>query len=121
MARIVLGVGTRTSTDYVLSQLNWTSIENRWKMQRCKLVYGAINGQAPKYLTNLFDKANSIHGYRTRAAITDGLLIPKARTNSGKQAFSHVGAVEWNRLPHDVRQAPSKHTFSARFWKVTRN
>ena len=123
MARIVLGVGTCTSTEYVLSQLNWTSIENRWKMQRCKMVYRALNGHAPEYLTNLFNKSNAIHNYRTRAAISDGLLIPKARTNSGKQSFSHVSSVEWNQLPHDVRLAQSKHTFSAKFWKaiLTRN
>ena len=92
-------------------------------MQRCKMVYRALNGQAPKYLTSLFNKSNAIHSYRTRAAISDGLLIPKARTNSGKQSFSHVSSVEWNQLPHDVRQAPSKYTFSARFWKalLTRN
>ena len=60
MARIVLGVDTRTPTDYVLSQLNWTTIENRWKLQRCKLVYRALNGEAPEYLTHLFKKKQVI-------------------------------------------------------------
>ena len=50
MARIALGVDTRTSTDFVLSQLNWTTMEQRWKLQRCKMVYTSLNGQAPEYL-----------------------------------------------------------------------
>ena len=94
MARIVLGVDTRTPTDYVLSQLNWTTIENRWKLQRCKLVCRALNGEAPEYLTNLLQKTGNTHNYETRSAISDGLIVNRARTNAAKQAFSHVGATE---------------------------
>ena len=83
----------------VLSQLNRTTIEERWKLQRCKMVYRALNGQSPEYLTLLFNKSSSAHNYRTRASVSDGLLVPRARTNTGKQSFSHSGTVDWNQLP----------------------
>ena len=120
MARIVLGVDTQTSTDFVLNQLNWTTIEDRWKHLRCKLVYRSLNGQAPEYLTHLFNKSISVHNYRTRTAVSDGLIVPRARTNAGKQAFSHCGAIEWNQLPVNVRNASSKQAFSANFWRTVR-
>ena len=118
MARIVLGVDTRTSTDYVLSQLNWTTIEDRWKLQRCKLVYRALNGDAPEYLSLLFQKVCNTHNYQTRSAVSDGLIVTRARTNAGKQSFSYTGALEWNSLPINLRHAPSKHSFSAQFWRA---
>ena len=54
MAKIVLGVDTRTPTDRVLNQLNWTKLEQRWKLHRCKLVYRALSGEAPEYILLLF-------------------------------------------------------------------
>ena len=119
MAKIVLGVSTRTSTDYVLNKLNWTSIEDRWRLLRCKMVFRALNGQAPGYISGLFNKCNTVHNYRTRAAISEGVVVPKARTNAGKLCFSHNGSIEWNNLPSKLRQAQSKQTFSANFWKTT--
>ena len=118
MGRIVLGVDTRTSTDFVLSQLNWTTIEERWKLHRYKMVYRALNGQAPEYLTLLLNISSTAHNYRTRASVSDGLLVPKAQTNAGKQSFSHSGTVDWNQLPNSVRHAPSKQAFSAQFWRA---
>ena len=121
MARIVLGVNTRTSTDYVLSQLNWMPIHERWKLHRCKMVYRVLNGQAPGYLTNIFNKSSTFHNYRTRAATSDGLIVPKARTNSGKHCFSHTGSIEWNQLPNKIRHAPSKQSFTTQFWRAMHN
>ena len=54
MAKILLGVDTRTPTDHVLNKLNWTKLEQRWKLHRCKLVYRALRGEAPEYIPLLF-------------------------------------------------------------------
>ena len=96
----------------------WTKMEERWKLHRCKMVYRALNGQAPEYLTLLFNKSSTAHNYRTRASVSDGLLVPKAQTNAGKQSFSHSGTADWNQLPNSVRHAPSKQAFSAQFWRA---
>ena len=120
MAKIVMGVNTRTPTEHVLNQLNWTSIEDRWRLLRCKMVYRTLNGQAPDYLSQLFNKTNNVHNYRTRAAVSEGLIVPKARTNMGKMCFSHSGAVEWNKLPCVVRHASSKQMFTSNFWKASK-
>merc|ERR1712002_1302460 len=120
MAKIVMGVNTRTPTEHVLNQLNWTSIEDRWRLLRCKMVYRTLNGQAPDYLSQLFNKTNNVHNYRTRAAVSEGVIVPKARTNMGKMCFSHSGAVDWNKLPCVVRHASSKQIFTANFWKASK-
>ena len=118
MAKIVLGVDTRTPTDQVLNQLNWTKLEQRWKLHRCKLVYRALRGEAPEYIALLFQKSNNVHNYATRTAVSNGLIVPRARTSTGKQALSHTGSLEWNELPGNVRNATSKHAFTAQFCKT---
>ena len=116
MAKIVLGVDTRTPTDQVLNQLNWTKLEQRWKLHRCKLVYRALRGEAPEYIALLFQKSNNVHN-ATRTAVSNGLVVPRARTSIlqesrlREQALSHTGSLEWNELPGNVRNATSKHAF----------
>ena len=52
------------------------------------MVFRAINGQTPGYISELFNKSSNTHAYQTRAAISEGVIVPKARTNMGKLCFS---------------------------------
>ena len=53
-----------------------------------------------------------------KSDLPNGLIVPRARTSTGKQAFSHTGSLEWNELPGNVRNATSKHAFTAQFYKT---
>ena len=93
MARLVLGVEMRTPTIEVLDRLHWVSIEERWIFNKCNMVFHALSDQAPTYLSSLFIKLHSVHTHSTRNADNKGLILPKMKTQMGKNSFSHSGRV----------------------------
>ena len=65
----------------------------------------------------MFQKIQSVHNIRTRSAQNSGLILPKIKTQMGKQRFSQDGAALWNRLPNYLRNAPSNSLFTQLFWR----
>ena len=69
------------------------------------MVYKSLNDLVPGYLSSKFVKR-----YETRYSIRDSvnkLIVPFPRTNFMKNSFSYSGAVLWNSLPCDMREAKS--------------
>ena len=69
------------------------------------MVYKSLNDLVPGYLSSKFVKR-----YETRYSIRDSvnkLIVPFPRTNFMKNSFSYRGAVLWNSLPCDMREAKS--------------
>ena len=118
MGRIILQADPRTPTDVVLSKLRCVSIENRWKFQNIKLVHNAINGNLPIYQQDLFSRTASRHTYSTRNAESNGLCVPKVRTEKGKRSISYKGSLLWNGLPERLRNEPTLTSVSSRFWRL---
>ena len=74
------------------------------------MVYKSLNGLAPDYLSEIFVDRSSIANYSLRD--TSGkLALPQPRTNYLKNSFGYSGAVLWNSLPAELRQASSLHQF----------
>ena len=68
------------------------------------MVYKSLNGLAPDYLKSMFIDGRAISAYSLRNC--DGkLAVPLPRTNFVKNSFSYNGAVMWNSLPTNLRQA----------------
>ena len=74
------------------------------------MVYKSLNGLAPQYLRDKFVHRNNISNYSLRDA-ENKLAIPLPRTNYMKNNFSYSGAVLWNSLPAEMRQADDLSTF----------
>ena len=76
------------------------------------MVYKSLNGLTPDYLSSKFVDRSSVSNYSLRD--TEGkLVIPQSHTNYMKNSFSYSGAVPWNRLPIELRQADSLSAFRA--------
>ena len=120
MGRIILKVDTRTPTVEVLRRLRWVSIEDRWKFQKLKVIFNALNGNSPKYLTDLFQISANVHTYRTRNASSLGISIPRVRTEKGKRRLSIEGSLLWNDLPQSVRNTNTIATFISAYWRMPR-
>ena len=120
MGRIILQVDTRTPTVEVLHKLRWVSIEERWTFQKLKVIYNALNGNSPQYLTDLFQISSNIHTYHTRNASSLRISIPRVRTEKGKKRPSIEGSLLWNNLPHSVRNANTIETFISAYWRMPR-
>jgi len=79
------------------------------------LVYKAIHGTAPSYLSQLVGVAD-LPGWRSlRSAWTNRLLVPSVKLSTvGGRAFPVAGPTIWNSLPDNVISAPSLSTFRQR-------
>ena len=86
----------------VLIQLHWLPVHFRILFKVLLLVYKALNGMAPLYITELLS-------YRTcsctlRSTDQKLLAVPKSRLKTyGDRAFSVAAPKLWNELPLDLR------------------
>ena len=86
------------------------STARRRDLHTAKMVYKSINGLAPDYLQ---DKCiNHVSNYNLRDS-SNKLDIPFPRTNFLKNSFQYSGAVLWNSLPSELRQAESVNIFKS--------
>ena len=74
------------------------------------MVYKCLNDLAPDYLSEMFVDRSSITNYALRDT-SNKLALPLPRTNYLKNSFSYSGAILWNSLPDEIRQASSLHKF----------
>ena len=107
-ARILTFSSYDTSADPLLEQLNWKRLDTQRQIQVATMVYKSIHGLAPDYLGSLFTKYNPPYNLRNSE---DKLAVPLPRTNFLKNSFSYNGAVIWNSLPPELRQAKSLKSF----------
>ena len=96
--------------DPLIRQLGWNKLDNQRKFHKAVMVHKSLHGLALGYLCSMFTDRSSITSYSLRD--TEGkLTIPKPRTDYLKNSFSYSGAVLWNSLPMDLRQANTLSKF----------
>ena len=86
----------------VLIQLHWLPVHFQISFKVLLLVYKALNGMAPLYITELL----SYHTCSRMLRSTDQkfLVVPKSRLKTyGDKAFSVAAPKLWNELPLDLR------------------
>ena len=72
------------------------------------MVYKSLHGLAPDYLCSKFEKRETAYDLRDSE---NKLNVPLPRTNYYKNSFTYSGAILWNSLPSNVRQAESLGQF----------
>ena len=87
--------------------LGWTSLEERRSLMKAKLMYKTVNQLAPQRLCNI---SNNVTSYNLRGS-SNGLFIPRPRTEFLKKSFSYSGAKLWNKIPEDIRNSSSYNLF----------
>ena len=87
----------------ILTSLHWLPIEYRIKFKILLLTFRAINGTAPKYVTDLISTHQPRRCLRNSNILE--LDVPKSRLGSaGDRTFSFQAASLWNQLPADIRK-----------------
>ena len=92
----------------ILRQLRLPSIAEMIRQESAGMVYKAINGQAPVYLSSLFNRISAVTNRMLRNSNLN-LRPPRMKTKFGQNSFAYRGATIWNSLPDDCRTA---HTFA---------
>ena len=116
-ARIILDENMSTQTRELFSKLNWITIEDLTKYRRAIIVFKALSGLAPDYISNMFKSVNKVHSRNTRAALSEKLCIPKTRTQTYNNTLRYSGARIWNDLTQPVRQSTSINHFKSNYFK----
>ena len=105
------------NADLLIDRLGWKKLDSQRQIHRATMVYKSLNGLAPHYLREKFVERNTITDYALRDS-EGKLAIPPPHTNFMKNSFSYSGAVLWNTLPVELRQASSLRTFRSGCKKV---
>ena len=94
----------------VLAELHWLPVSYRIHFKVLLLVFKAVNGLAPCYITDALSSYTPARALRSADA---GLLrIPDAPSKRiGESAFSYYAPKRWNALPQHIREAESIDIF----------
>ena len=96
----------------ILKSLHWLPIKIRIDFKILLLTYKCVNSLAPEYLCNLVIKKTCPRPLRSEKL--ELLKIPKTRLKTyGDRSFQYAAAVEWNKLPLDIRVSPSVTCFKS--------
>ena len=111
-ARVLTFSSYDTNADDLFELLGWKKLDCQRQIQKAVMVYKSLNGLAPDYLRSKFVDRSSVTSYSLRDTECK-LTIPFPRTNHRKNSFSYNGAVLWNGLPNELRQAQTLRSFRA--------
>ena len=107
-ARIVTLTRKYDSITPILFKLHsvWLPVHSRIILKLLLLVYKALNGKAPSYISSLLS-----HRKCSRSLLSSGqelLTVPLAKPKTyGDRAFSIAAPRKWNNLPLTTRKSPS--------------
>ena len=76
------------------------TLSNRRLQDIAILIFKAVNGMLPKYISDLFVVRNNVKCLRS----TNKLVVPRKKTsNFGLKSTTFIGAKVWNSLPDKLR------------------
>ena len=114
-ARVITKSNFDTSSNHLLSTLDWQRLSLRRKKQKALMMYETMNHLAPEYLQSLLSPRHSAYNLRN----SEGrLTLCKPSTNYFKRSFSYSGAMLWNNLPKSLKNAASVEHFKQNIKKV---
>ena len=95
-----------------LRSLHWLPIHHRITLKVLILTYKILNGQAPKYLSDLLFLRSSSSLRPLRSASTLQLTPgPRTKTRYGDRSFSVIAPLLWNNLPSHIHNSNSLDLF----------
>ena len=108
-AKIALGNGRKydRATPYV-NKLNWMKISNKSIYDCCVFVYKMLNNELSQSLCPI-NRVEEVNPRNTRQR--QNLIVPRTNTMSGDRNLAVRGPKLWNKLPIDIREAPSLPCF----------
>jgi len=110
-AKIITGTSWLDSSSEALNKLGWKNVYDRYKFHHDITMYKIVNNLTPSYLTDRFTTTNI--PYNTRSS--NPLYTPFPLLNYKKRSFSYTGAISWNSLNADVKNARSLDDFKTKY------
>ena len=110
-ARVTQQVPRYSHITPVLKSLHWLPIGFRVKFKIALLVFKALKGIAPSYLSGMLQPKPKSR-YSMRSNNENLLIIPRTRCKTfGDRAFAVAGSQIWNNLPLHIRETENLDNF----------
>ena len=106
-ARLILKIRKHDHITPALIKLHWLPVKSRIHFKIILLVYKALNGLAPGYISDMLQ--HKTHAYSTRTS--SHLIVPRFGGSYGKRNFRCVAPKLWNDLPEDLKTISSLSAF----------
>ena len=125
-AKVTLGKHKYDRATSCLFQLHWLPIKFRIDYKIISMVHKSLHGQAPPYLTRLFQYSEQGRKGLRSEKDTTRLLVPcTSKRTFASRSFSVLGLKLWNDLPQDIRRidnyARLKKELKTHLFKVAYN
>ena len=116
-ARIITGNFDYINTQSidVLRSLRWATVQERCDYFTAVLMFKAIRGLTPMYMTDNIVMAAETHDRDTRLSNSNDVNIPPHNSDVLKRSFIYNGSVIWNKLPDEIRMATDVSDFKWRY------
>jgi hypothetical protein len=98
--RVITGSNYEIRSPEIFEKLGWEKIEIILKKREHIMLFKALRGETPNYLSDLFVASHN-NTYQLRSNDRK-LYLNKPNTNFMKNSFSYRGAVSWNSLPAEI-------------------
>ena len=109
-ARVLTKTKMREHITPILASLHWLPVVFRIDFKVLLLVYKALNGLAPPYLSDCL--VRYVPERPLRSSNADLLVVPTMNYRKyGEAAFCFYGPKAWNDLPLDLKRAASVESF----------
>ena len=96
---------------------NWLPVHSRIILKLLLLVYNALHGKAPSYISSLLSHRRCFLSLRSSAQ--ELLIVPLAKLKSyGDRGFSIAAPRQWNNLSLSIRKSPSIPIFKRHLLKT---
>ena len=110
-ARVLKNSNYDVDASILFNDLGWQRLEMQRKIHKAVMVYKSSNCLAPDYMSSKFIlRSDLFNSYNLRDS-ENKLAVPLPRTNYYRNSFCYNGAVLWNNLSSDVKQAKSLTSF----------
>lgn len=114
-ARLIFNLRRYDHITDALVSLHWLRFPERVVFKLAVLVYRAIHGTAPAYLSTFTTAAAASRRSGLRSSSSSRLLVPRFKCSTiGARSFPVAGATVWNNLPADITSSPSLTIFRHR-------
>ena len=113
-ARLIFSLKRRDHITPYLEKLHWLPVSQRINFKMLTLMFQCLDDSAPRYLRDDIKLQSSMttDRYALRSADdTTRLFIPNTTRCAGDQSFHVYGPVVRNKLPREIREAPTLSSF----------
>ena len=111
-ARLITGLSKYDHISSTLESLNWLPMKEHLLYRDTILTFKCINGLAPSYLCDKFEKRNEIHDRDTRN--NKKIQIPQYHTTCGQRTFKYRATKIWNALDEQLKSINSVNLFKSK-------